>query len=553
MKKAKCVRVRDFFQGDKQHALFMPLIFYGNILLNLIITLICPNISDLLRKVLVYGFLSFVMVIFIVNLKIKMDLWQKVVLAAYVLFLIVNVLGWTINGSWTAGEIVGNIFPAVFCSTFFVVGLLSMYCREREQHFLRISRGYIYGVGIFALIYSVYEIVMTPETPDVGIVSQMSLSYMFLAYLMLSVLNLIYDSRLSRKTKAVLIASSGELCMAIYVAGCKGALFCVFFALILIFCFGLINVALTGRKDILIFCLICSIATICAVLGSTQSNRNRQFVVELVKNEGLTEEVAETVHNDENGETSEAAHDNGLQEEIAKNELTNDVEALEDKRDAYVDRTRVGIRNIAVVLKWCEEVWGEEQKILEMHPEIAGNAVAQYVYYSEDLESDYDEKRITDIEYELYKEDAYILQKTSMGARLYLWGNAIREISDAPIKGHGLQYYQNKYRLYPHNVFLEAWVDMGILGILLGVGGVFSTIYMGLELIRQIKGRTDFMLLLWFLYIAFYFARDMLSGSFYSYEVLLRYSVALIYVIEAIVVKRRKTEGKRILSGTKTI
>ena len=51
--------------------------------------------------------------------------------------------------------------------------------------------------------------------------------------------------------------------------------------------------------------------------------------------------------------------------------------------------------------------------------------------------------------------------------RDYLWGTAIAEFKKHPITGNGIRYFKNKYTGYfPHNIFLEAMADFGIIGLI---------------------------------------------------------------------------------------
>lgn len=52
--------------------------------------------------------------------------------------------------------------------------------------------------------------------------------------------------------------------------------------------------------------------------------------------------------------------------------------------------------------------------------------------------------------------------------RDYLWAAAIAEFKKSPLIGNGALYYKNKYdKFFPHNIFLEAMVDFGVVGLII--------------------------------------------------------------------------------------
>ena len=55
-----------------------------------------------------------------------------------------------------------------------------------------------------------------------------------------------------------------------------------------------------------------------------------------------------------------------------------------------------------------------------------------------------------------------------------IWGFSLNGISEKPIRGHGLGYFKmasarqnNGYWKHPHNLFLEIWLELGLLGLLI--------------------------------------------------------------------------------------
>jgi O-antigen ligase len=70
-----------------------------------------------------------------------------------------------------------------------------------------------------------------------------------------------------------------------------------------------------------------------------------------------------------------------------------------------------------------------------------------------------------------------LFQDYSGGLRVDMWGEAVELISDHPILGTGLSSYRaqiHRYRIdkwieiyqYPHNILLNFWIEIGVLGVL---------------------------------------------------------------------------------------
>lgn len=91
-------------------------------------------------------------------------------------------------------------------------------------------------------------------------------------------------------------------------------------------------------------------------------------------------------------------------------------------------------------------------------------------------------------------------EKSSV-ARISLWNTAVKEIKDNPILGKGVNGFSDNWDKYntdaglehynfPHNIFLNFWVDLGLLGL------VSFVLILGLSAARAVKqwraGRTNF-------------------------------------------------------------
>jgi len=82
-----------------------------------------------------------------------------------------------------------------------------------------------------------------------------------------------------------------------------------------------------------------------------------------------------------------------------------------------------------------------------------------------------------------YTEGVIFFQNTSGDVRLALWQGSWNLIQDNPLTGAGLAGFQDMYEnykltkhteflMYPHNIFLNWWVELGILGLV----GLFSIV-----------------------------------------------------------------------------
>ena len=80
----------------------------------------------------------------------------------------------------------------------------------------------------------------------------------------------------------------------------------------------------------------------------------------------------------------------------------------------------------------------------------------------------------------------------SSSSRITLWQSGIKAIKQSPIFGLGLTGYKTKYdelisdktlpqHNYPHNIFLNLWVETGLLGLVTLTSIILITIYKGLK------------------------------------------------------------------------
>ena len=82
--------------------------------------------------------------------------------------------------------------------------------------------------------------------------------------------------------------------------------------------------------------------------------------------------------------------------------------------------------------------------------------------------------------------------ETSANSRIILWKAGWNSVKNSPITGLGLTGFSHQYRSlvpdpnldthnYPHNIFLDVWVETGLLGLLSFTAIVIIYIYQGLR------------------------------------------------------------------------
>lgn len=131
---------------------------------------------------------------------------------------------------------------------------------------------------------------------------------------------------------------------------------------------------------------------------------------------------------------------------------------------------------------------------------------------------------ISQEEYEALEGFSKTVNNTAMGARIYLWQSAIKEIKSAPITGRGPFFFQCKYETYPHNFFLELATDFGLVL-------TFSVFLLGLYVFtRLICLSVHFPAYMAFtLYVLTFLPQMMVSGSAYGQAVFFQYGFCILF------------------------
>ena len=139
--------------------------------------------------------------------------------------------------------------------------------------------------------------------------------------------------------------------------------------------------------------------------------------------------------------------------------------------------------------------------------------------------------------------------------RIYLYKIAIEHIKQSPWIGVGVGGYHNLvthllyYNYYPHNMPLEVWVELGIIGLITYASLVILTLVRGVKIVinylRTANPKYEMGLLLFVLFI-FGLAVSQISGNIpWNYH--FWYSLALVNAYYVLI--RRETKNARVQNG----
>ena len=84
----------------------------------------------------------------------------------------------------------------------------------------------------------------------------------------------------------------------------------------------------------------------------------------------------------------------------------------------------------------------------------------------------------------------------SASSRVELWSDGLKAVKESPVLGLGLTGFANQYGVlntdptldthnFPHNIFLNLWVETGLLGLIAFIGIVVIYIYRGLRSVAR--------------------------------------------------------------------
>ncbi len=123
------------------------------------------------------------------------------------------------------------------------------------------------------------------------------------------------------------------------------------------------------------------------------------------------------------------------------------------------------------------------------------------------------------------------------GGRAELWVNSVSSFLESPIIGHGfrssgmLSYGRESW--YPHNLFLEAMVDGGIIALIILLIVCFYPLIRTIELFRKklLNGKLWLPLMVGYIFLLFEFSK---SNSIYEGRILMALGIVMLIVVERI-------------------
>lgn len=524
--------LKGLLQNEKLHVGLLPFVFQGQIILNLFLTIFAPNMGDVFRKLIVYGFLSVVIVVCFFNINYDELKLQKAFIYSFVIWITIRTIFEIILGHFTCKGLFDEFIPNVFLCVLFVVGVLSIETSKRVKYFFQVLFRYVCLVGMLSALYVVYVKAFPNASPDIGNVSYMSIAYFLVTYLAMIILSFMFETR-SRKEFSILFLCGCSICIAIFVTGCKGAVLCTLFALLFIGCIF----AWRRRKNRILISSCCTYFVLIIIMFAIPDTNSRIHLF-----------VAEVEQNHESQEKSEAEEAEKI--DSVGSEMTNSGETENSEQEdikALPEKPIISFTNIFNCLEWSQDVYKKGQELVFRLPELGEDlsydaVISQYVIYTELCNEDFANGEISEQQYWDYFTDAEIFIRTSSGARIYLWASAINEIINSPIIGHGLGFYEKKYHLFPHNVILEVWCDFGVFGL---VGLFFvaaSFFYITFKIIQcDLTIEHNFSeYLVWILLLSF-LPNNMVSGSFYDYSMSCNYLICVFMTINI----RQQKNGTR--------
>lgn len=519
--------------NEKLHVGLLPFVFQGQIILNLFLAIFAPNMGDVFRKLIVYGFLSVVIVVCFFNINYDELKLQKAFIYSFVIWITIRTLFEIILGHFTLKSLFDGFIPNVFLCVLFMVGVLSIETSKRIKFFFQVLFRYVCLVGILSAVYVVYVKAFPNASPDIGNVSYMSIAYFLLTYLAMIILSFMFETR-SRKEFSILFLCGCSICIAIFVTGCKGAVLCTLFALLFIGCIF----AWRRRKNRILISSCCTCFVLLIIMFAIPDTNSR-----------IHSFVAEVEQNHESQEKSEAEEAEKI--DSVGSDMTNSGETENSEQEdikALPEKPIISFINIFNCLEWSQDVYEKGQELVFRHPELGEDlsydaVISQYVIYTELCNEDFANGEISEQQYRDYFSDAEIFIRTSSGVRIYLWASAINEIIKSPIIGHGLGFYEKKYHLFPHNVILEVWCDFGVFGLIGLLFVASSFIYITLKIIKcDLSIEHNFSeYLVWILILSF-LPNNMVSGSFYDYCISCNYFICVFFALNNLKISRLKKE-----------
>lgn len=465
--------------ADRLTTAALPLAFFGSGFLNMIAFALGLHAFDTLRTAVTFGILGAAALLFFfraVLLYLRIPTLRRALRAASLILILFGLIY-----LWALCVQPDKLFilkEAVVQGCYLVSAwsaLILILVEKRLRPFLRSCRIYALILSPIALYYCVRFYLPGADyyTRNLGSLSYMPLAYTLLTagvFLLLEVL--LYD-REPGKTAPFFRWSLGLYILfsiAIALSGTKGTILClVFGSAVLILYLSMNKKSAPPRWYILPFsaCLSLFLFTFVVFPNSGVNNRLAGFLDELTSSDSpaMTEE---------------------------------------DTQKAF---------------KAMESLQPEGSA-----PATAGDIVGAVT--SQTAKERLESGELSQEEYDALEDFSKTVNNTAMGARMYLWQSALREIKSAPLAGQGPFFFQCRYGTYPHNFFFELATDFGLI---LTVAVFLLGLYVFIRLICLALRFPAYMAFT--LYVLTFLPQIMVSGSAYGQNVFFQYGFCIFLVL----------------------
>ena len=486
----------------KKYVLYLlPLCLNGNIILNIILCILGIGKDSVFRLLFVYGLLFTISISFILFIEYKKVVKEGLIGFCIWIVLLLFELSLVYNGDVVL--FIRYQYSNLFLGFLFWSGFLLLSTNWKQLK--RIMNVYFVLIQVFAVIYLAYVQMYLPEYNYFFYIDYLTVATMFFNLLIILFIILIKkDDNVTYRNKLLYSSFLFFVTAAIVRTESKrdgiGILGIVFF---------LIIVGLFYRtKKYTIYILVCVTSIICSsfLIRSSEKSRYQNFFGESISPNGSME--------------------------------FGNIDFFEDAFG--------GAKNVSRILNWAQRVYIESNQVAERHPQYKLDGkmtgLVRYVEYDKLLEEDFKDEKLSFEEYSTIKKDVLLINHTSIGARLYLYANAVNEFKKSPLFGQGAYHFQAKYGSYTHCVFLEILSDFGAIGLLINLLcllfyfiSLFSIAKIGIRDVSDIL----------ILYTLFSLPTDLFGGDLYSYLSVAKYALRPILCI----LKMNKQNSSIVLSA----
>lgn len=441
----------------------LPLCLFGNIIFNVVFMLIGIEQDSTLRRIFVYGSLLAASLSFYLCAEYRKIKYE---IASILFFYFLYFIKFLFFYNHDIVLFLKSEYIELILSFIFFGGIIVLSSNITKLY--KIVWAYSIVVGTIAFIYLVYNFFFANCTTDFGWIDYLSVSSLFTHFLIILYINISQrDLTLHEKIVTGIIFSL--LIAGIVRTECRREILSIFALVIFM---ALISIAWKTKKYLYLIA-ICIFTFIAAYYAGINSHNSRNLGREIHGQEIVAE----------------------IEPKIDISKLDDTEEIVTKENETVVDREKIlkrlkkntstsfvyekkDLDYIKNSIKWAQHVYDEIQLIKKLHSKYDNlnnsmYVLIDYVSKSQLVEKDYAAGIISTKEYLDIYSDYNFLNHTSLGGRLYLYGNAFFEFTQSPIIGNGIFYFSHKYGVEAHCIPLEIMCDFGMLGIILMAGYVF--------------------------------------------------------------------------------